>query len=51
MELLFILSCAILAIAIYVGFVPSNDEISLIYLLTVLNTLILVFIMGVLVYG
>lgn len=51
MELLFMLFCLILAIAIYAGFVPINDEVSLICVLSVLITLILVFITGVLVYG
>lgn len=49
--ILFILSCIILFIEIYAGFVPSKDEIALLYLMLTLNTVILVFIMGVLAHG
>lgn len=47
----FIFSCIILFIQIYAGFVPSKDDSALIYTMLVLNTMILVFIMGVLAYG
>lgn len=48
---LFCLSCITLFILIYGGFVPPRDEIAFLYIAIVLNTFIIVFIMGGLCYG
>lgn len=51
MEVLFYISCLFLLIGVYGGFVSIENDVAIVYLVTVLNTFILVCIMGVLVYG
>ena len=50
MKIIFCLSVLILVIAFLCGFLPCNEGYVL-YFMTFLNTVMLVFIMGVLVYG